>query len=317
MASLRPGTRGSSWRRGYCRPVDAAAESGALYDAASRQHIRVIAGGVSRLLFAAHDLLERRRAGVATMRNDLRETLYEEAWRWLNGSGMTTAEKVAVAEKAWQAAAGKLPWTEFKSTYDAGILTRLVGHSHVSPISPVAAAVLMAVAAPFRADNRRSLQAAAWRGSAERAIELERQLGWFLTTPSESLTCPTLTMRWRTGPALTVRVDGWAVFSGDDWRVVHQDDALRVAFAPRGSNFAVDGALFPPLPQPGAAREPILLFEASVTSPTESGRVAKAARWFAPGQLVSRVKAAFPGQPIRILLLWPELAPALPVPSAM
>jgi len=106
------------------------------------------------------------------------------------------------------------------------------------------------------------------------------------------------------------------VFSGDDWRVVHQDDALRVAFAPRGSNFAVDGALFPPLPQPGAAREPILLFEASVTSPTESGRVAKAARWFAPGQLVSRVKAAFPGQPIRILLVWPELTPAPPVASA-
>ncbi len=68
---------------------------------------------------------------------------------------------------------GELDWSRTKPLYDDGLVTRYGSSNHVTPVSRVAAAVILKTVATYFREQRVSLSS---KTGAERGYELERQL---------------------------------------------------------------------------------------------------------------------------------------------
>lgn len=74
-----------------------------------------------------------------------------------------------------------------------------------------------------------------------------------------------------------------------------------ILFLPTSTTFAVD-AIIAPRESGGASTDPVIVVEASMTNPRESGRVNKVLSWFKPTGVIPQLTRVYPARTIIVLL---------------
>jgi hypothetical protein len=266
-----------------------------------REYVAFIAGGVLRSLVKGADLTREMPKGPHSRHSkEFRTDLLRELWvpmeedcsRWLNS--IHPEDRGNAATRTMDLVRGKLSWGRAKQLYDDGLVARISGSSLVEPVSPVAAAVIMQTMAAHMRGKRVSLGS---KIGAERGYELERQLHTGIN-PCDTFV-PAKHLDGSRYSSLQLKSHYTLVFK-DLTDVVPQDDA--VAYLPHSTIYPCDAIL---VPAADDAISPIIVLEASVTSPLDSNRVAKVRKWFCSDGIVTKLRT-ITERTVLCALIWNE-----------
>jgi hypothetical protein len=288
----------------------------------TKAHDRIIhiAGGVIRKLMLCHKMLPDgavTKASLLQMELGMRGAMKSDCVHWLKKL-LSEAERREVARKIMPLLQGNVSWDMAKGAYDHGLVALTSSDVFVQPISPVAGSVLhQQLLTVLRGMERVSLSSI--DQGPQRGYELERQMQMRLVPCAKSIGTKHLQIADGPGSAAHLRVDHMLLFHEPKDTVL--SESLSTLYVPDRSNYACDGIIVPAVRTSNVdgaeseasasaverALDPVLVLEHSVTDPRDSERVEKIEKWFSPGALIDKVKAAHPGRPITILLCWPAL----------
>ena len=285
----------------------------------TKAHERIIhiAGGVIRKLMQCHEELlpgAVTKASLFKMEHAMRMAMSRDCYDWLKL--LSEAEQHDVARKIIPLLQSKVSWDMAKGAYDHGLVALTTSDVYVQPISPVAGSIIHQQLSNVLRDMMPVSLSSIDFGS-ERGYELERQMLIRLAPCAMSIETKCLQVARGSGLAAHLIVDHVLLFHEPKDTVM--SESLSTLYIPDRSNYPCDGIIVPAVrsgDDDGAESEliaspveralnPVLVLEHSVTDPRDSERVKKIDKWFSPGALIDKVKAAHPGRPITILLSWP------------
>ena len=180
--------------------------------------------------------------------------------------------------------------------HEGVLIARTARSTLVEPVSRVAAAVILKTVASYVRGQRVSLSS---KTGAQRGYEFERQLHAAIN-PCRPLTVPVKLLNGTLLSTTLMLHSHYAMVFRDLTEISLCD--FPVAYLPHASNYPCDAIMAPAADD---AFSPIIVLEASVTSPLDSKRVAKVRKWFGPRGIVTQLREAFK-RDVRCALIWNE-----------
>lgn len=273
----------------------------------ARKRIVNVGGGMPRSWFRGKQLLLQKVAvlqfdsALTTVEAELTSAMRECCVRWfasLDGEG-----KLEAANDMLPLVRGQLLWDRAKGLYDDGLVARCGEDAFVTPVSSIAATVILQqLARHRRAHGFKPLSTK--QGSTERGLELEAQVKTCLITERRWSLAATL-LDGTLAPNVHARVDNVVPFNSIEELVGHPD--LGTLYVPNSERYACDAITVPA--ERSDQSEPIVVWEASITDPRDPSRVTKCLKWFdgtSKNNIIQPLRAAHPQRPIVCALCWPE-----------
>jgi hypothetical protein len=274
------------------------------------QHRRVserlafITGGIPRMLFKgkqlfADGLAEKTGidAALAYMEGALESAMTECCSGWF--ATLREHEKQRAADNMLQLVRGEVPWDRVKGLYDDGLVARCGTGAKVTPVSPVAASIIIGTLAEYRRGHRKPL--ALTTAGDQRGHELELQT----LAALEAAHVPfALGAKGFDGNPATRDVSGHAHFAivfDSIPKDVTEHATRATLYIPHSDQFPCDAITVPASSSDAAT--PIVVWETSVTEPKEREE-GKLDNMFAAGGIIPQLQAAHPPRDIVIALCW-------------
>ena len=270
---------------------------------AARERIVFTGGGIPRTLFRGKELLaQKERSGLSSsdalnaVATELEVDMKDCCHAWFES--LDQAEKDSAADGMLQLVRGEVVWNRVKGLYDEGLVARCGEGSLVTPVSSVAASVIIRELSFYLKDHRKPLSSLE---PTVRGHELERQV--IVSIPLQDHILSTKTFDAAEGPKVHAKADQVLVFDSIAADVKAMD-GMWTLYVPRSTNYPCDIITIPP---PGSDPSvEIVVWETSVTDPRASKRVEKCLKWFEPGGIIEQLRKAHPTRPIVCALCWPE-----------
>lgn len=252
-------------------------------DESARKRIVDAGGGIPRTLFRGKNGIATKLASaelvgatlslkdaVGAVVHEIKTDMDRNSTRWFKD--LDAGQQIEAAEKLLPLLRGEVTWDPVKSLYDDGLVARVGETSHVVPVSPLAASVLMSNLGKLLRPHFKRLQD---EPKADvRGILFEQQL---ITCLGSTRHCvlPTKTLSATIAANVDVKVDRVDVF--DKISDLEAAEDAWTLFVPLSGSYPCDIISIPP---DSDKTSPIYMWEASIIDPRDSKRVDDKLSWF-------------------------------------
>ena len=267
-------------------------------DPDARQRIIFYSGNVLRALMNAGCALPS--TGCAAALNAelsrrlgrMNAAMLEDCQRWL--ASLPEDARNAVASASMDLLIGKVPWSEAKGLYDAGIMYRSVGSEFLRPVSAAASSAYLTCTAAHIRGSAQPLSS--HTDGRTRGFELEKQVLAGLVHANTLVGVKLLD--GEECDSLHLRGSYALPFSALNEVVPRESPVL---YRPLSLTFPCDGIL---MPAAGDKESAIVIVECSTTDPRSVARVDKVLRFLEPTGVVSALGRAFPALRRVVMLVY-------------